>query len=225
MPPVTDDAYARFANGFTWEAWFNLRVIPAGSLFGAALPILSGTESAGPDIGCVHITLGFGSDRTAMSDLSFVHDRSACGGFATSASIASHTVQGLQTGTWHHIAGSADASGLTLTLYLDGAQIASGKYDPGSSFAAPANASFEIGRQEKAYFYGTIDEVRVYDTALSAAQILAHWNNGVEQRGSSSEFGIVAGWHFDESSGTAIDYTVTGHDGTLQGGAQRVPRQ
>jgi len=59
------------------------------------------------------------------------------------------------------------------------------------------------------YFGGTIDEVRIYNRALSAEEVRYHYNHGEP----------VASWNFDEGSGTvAYDGTANNNDGTLGGG-------
>ena len=68
---------------------------------------------------------------------------------------------------------------------------------------------------------GAIAEVGVWKTALSSAQVSQLYRSG---RGSCNHYpdaaNMVAGYHFDEGSGTtAHDFTGNGHDGTLFGAA------
>ena len=68
---------------------------------------------------------------------------------------------------WHHVSGTYD--GKTMKLYVDGVLVASKDI---SFKIQNNNAQFEIGRRDGVRFYkGMIDEVKVYDTALSADKI------------------------------------------------------
>jgi len=75
-----------------------------------------------------------------------------------------------------------------------------------------------IGKYDGYFFNGTIDEVRIYNRTLSAAEVSGHYNNGIGQYG-RPETGLVAGWHFDEggSTATAGDYSGNNNNGTVYG--------
>lgn len=73
---------------------------------------------------------------------------------------------------WHHVAGTFN--GNTAYLYVDGEQGASIAYN--GAITAAAGYPVLIGywrSQNTVYFNGQIDDVRIYDRALSAAEILA----------------------------------------------------
>jgi glucose/arabinose dehydrogenase len=79
--------------------------------------------------------------------------------------------------TWYHVAGVFDAQARTLDLYVNGAlddgvllgTVPSAQVDPGLSAT--------IGRRVGGYcFGGVIDEVRIYNRALSQAEIQADMN-------------------------------------------------
>ncbi len=75
-------------------------------------------------------------------------------------------------GSWHHVVGvfDADTSPKTLTLYVDGAPASTST----SAFASSgAGGDFIIGHYNSNYFSGRIDDVRVFDRALSAAEVYA----------------------------------------------------
>jgi PKD repeat protein len=79
-----------------------------------------------------------------------------------------------------------------------------------------------IGKYDGYFFNGTIDEVRIYNRSLSLAEVSTHYDGGIGQYG-RPENGLVAGWHFDESSGTvAHDYSGNKNDGTICGTASWV---
>ena len=63
------------------------------------------------------------------------------------------------------------------------------------------------------WYKGLIDEVRVYDRALSQGEIGQLYDEGL-----SLDAGLIAHWDFDENSGTVLhDRTVFGNDGTIEG--------
>ena len=74
----------------------------------------------------------------------------------------------LALNTWTHIAGTYD--GATLRFYVNGVQISSRAQ---TGLMAASSNPLQIGGDSifGQYFQGTIDEVRVYNQALSAAQI------------------------------------------------------
>jgi len=88
----------------------------------------------------------------------------------------------LTTGSWYHVAGVYDASAHTLKLYLNGADNSgtlSGGPVTGSIKNSTANAL--IGARSGGStegFNGTLDEVRIYNRALTAAEISALYNSG-----------------------------------------------
>lgn len=79
---------------------------------------------------------------------------------------------------WTHVVATYD--GTNCRLYVNGV-LAAGP----SAAAAPGGAAntFEVGRYGGGHnFDGTLDEVAVYPTDLSAARVLAHYNAGRDQR-------------------------------------------
>jgi hypothetical protein len=99
---------------------------------------------------------------------------------------------GLNDGDWHHIV--ATVSGSTLIWYIDGAQSGSsdtGTAQPGSYSGPRAIGARSSGSTE--LLVGTIDEVAVYDTALSAARIAAHYEAGTTAGGGGPVEVNVAG--------------------------------
>jgi hypothetical protein len=75
-------------------------------------------------------------------------------------------------GTWHHIALTYDGS--TLSLYLDSTLVDS---LPATGNICTSSAPFQLGSfsQGASYMDGFLDEVRVYNRALPANEILAHF--------------------------------------------------
>jgi hypothetical protein len=78
----------------------------------------------------------------------------------------------LQEG-WHHIAASIDSSTMTMSLYQDGKLVAAGETTLLPSDLGVTDRSW-IGRSQwsaDAYYRGSIDEFRIYNRALSVAEV------------------------------------------------------
>ena len=75
---------------------------------------------------------------------------------------------------WHHWACTYDAASNSRKIYRDGVQVASSTTP--SDFLG--SGLLEIGNKHGTgeFFHGTIDEVAIYPTTLSASRVLAHYN-------------------------------------------------
>ncbi|HEY1789043.1 MAG TPA: LamG-like jellyroll fold domain-containing protein, partial [Verrucomicrobiae bacterium] len=102
---------------------------------------------------------------------------------AGTVSAASSTTVVANDGLWHHVVGVCDEAGGHVYLYLDGSQIASGTITAGSGILA-SSMPLSIGARESAnnnpinydyQFYGLIDDVSIYNKALSAGQVQADY--------------------------------------------------
>lgn len=115
---------------------------------------------------------------------------------------------------WQHVAFTWDDRSKTIILYLNGNPSSSPK-----QFTGPLempSQSLAIGKNERrGYgFHGEIDEVRIWNRALSEAEINANLHYRLE----GNEPGLEAYWRFDEDTGNTVrDLTGNGHDGTLSG--------
>lgn len=117
-------------------------------------------------------------------------------------------------GVWTHIV-AVFKGGTSLEIFYDGVSKKS-EPTPIASIGTGAEPLY-IGKYNGYEFDGTIDEVRVYDRALSSTEISAHYNSGVGQYG-RPEAGLVGGWHFDDVVGTTTnDYSENGNAGTVFG--------
>ncbi len=106
--------------------------------------------------------------------------------------------------TWTHVAGVADGS--QVHLYLDGILMSSTAYD--GTITKNSSREMYIGRYRNDSFGqydGLIDEVRIWNTARTGAEIQANMFESL----TGSETGLVAYYTFDESSGTTLDDNST----------------
>lgn len=129
----------------------------------------------------------------------------------------------INVNTWYHVAVSYDAASTTLTLYKNGVQVAQN-----TAVGAISSNSKQtyIGAyidllSAKNAFKGNIDEVRIWNTVRTQAQIQANMN--VELAGNES--GLVNYYNFNQgiAGGTntllssLIDKTSSANNGTLNG--------
>src|SRR6266542_1810104 len=128
---------------------------------------------------------------------------------------------------WHHVAVTKGAS--SVKFYVDGVSEAAPPYDAGFYFTSSAQigASLWDGQQPTASFLGSIDEVSVYNRALSDSEVGSIFNassagkcSPVSQpRCVQSPSGLVSWWKGD---GNLTD-TVGTANGTLEGNAAFSP--
>jgi len=108
---------------------------------------------------------------------------------------------GLIVNKWYHITGTYD--GTYIRIFLDGVLIAEKEW----SFTLDYNSrKINIGFEPVniRHFNGIIDEVRLYNRAISEVEIAYSYSNKIPLNNS----GLVAWWRMDEGAGTHI-YTHT----------------
>ena len=129
--------------------------------------------------------------------------------------VVAYSLTTTTANAWHHAAATLDATTNTLTLYLDGVQVAQTVL---FELSAGTTVPLSLGRGGSAgyYFSGKLDDVRIWNVVRTGAQIGATF---------MAEFtappaGLIANWTFDEATGTtAADSTAAPDDATLNGGA------
>ena len=88
----------------------------------------------------------------------------------------------LDDGSWHHLVVIRDESTNSNYLYVDGVLEASGTYDYLADFSGntPLNIGYMAYNYTPDYFYdGKLDEIAIFDRALSAAEVAEHYNAGL----------------------------------------------
>ena len=125
--------------------------------------------------------------------------------------------------TWTHLATTWDGS--TLRLYVNGVQTGSTAV---AGTLGTSTGPLRIGGNGiwKEFFKGLIDDVRVYDHALSATAITSDMQHPVTAATSQSQTTVsadlVAAYNFDEPSGETVrDASGLGNDGVASGGPAR----
>jgi hypothetical protein len=122
-------------------------------------------------------------------------------------------------GTWYHVAYTYDSATGAQRLYLNGAQVLANTstanilgYDD-----HPVLIGADRDSGQLAYLWsGTLDEIQIWNTARSQADIQATMNKPL----TGTETGLVGYWRFDEGSGTtASDSSGHQNSGTLGAGS------
>ena len=95
-------------------------------------------------------------------------------GGSTASTAASVT---LNTNHWNHVVGVFNQG--TLSLYVDGAAVATGSVSAGQTYFPNTNWPLVFGSGlDRGWFEGDLDEAAIYTYALTAAQVQAHYQAG-----------------------------------------------
>jgi hypothetical protein len=115
-------------------------------------------------------------------------------------------------GSWHHILGVKNGS--TLELYIDGVlhNTADGS---GLGSINPIDdlyiGAMSNGGAPLNFFDGCIDDVRIYNRALMAGEVMANYHGDI------TATGLVSWWKFDERVGTVAHDYYRFNNGTIVG--------
>lgn len=143
---------------FTFEAW--IKTTATGTR-----PIVSGRSNAS-----ANANLDFGVNSGKL----YVQPR----GDNNAGLITLQSPGNVNDGNTHHVVATRTTAKLW-TLYIDGASVAT-QSDGLTSGCTSLDLAY-IGKEARNILFmdGTIDEVAVYQSALSSARVLAHYNAGI----------------------------------------------
>ncbi|TAE92030.1 MAG: LamG domain-containing protein [Runella slithyformis] len=114
-------------------------------------------------------------------------------------------------GAWHHIAAVRNNTTNTLQIYIDGV-LNNSTTAVATGAVGVAPLTFGASANSGGFFNGQLDEVRVFNTVRTAAQIAT-------DMAAQAANGAVAYWNLDQSTGTtANDLSGNANNGTLQNG-------
>jgi hypothetical protein len=125
-------------------------------------------------------------------------------------------VRQLEENVWNHVAVTYDVATLTWSLYLNGVldvtkvEIASGSPQDLSIQHSSIGSALNSTGVAAGFFKGSIDDVRIWNYARSAAQIAA---NATQQI--TSETGLIGAYNLNEGAGTTA--TNTGSAASVNG--------
>ncbi len=128
--------------------------------------------------------------------------------------IATSPASYFATSTWNHVVGTYDGS--VGRVYVNG--VLGGTTSGGITIGANPNSMRIGGATQGGWnnFVGTIDDVRVYNLALSAAEVAALYRAGETVRKTANNSGLAGYWSFDEGTSTiAGDMSGNGGNGSL----------
>ncbi len=114
-------------------------------------------------------------------------------------------------GTWYHCTFTYD--GTTAGVYVNGSLADSQEYS--GMVMSNVSQGLDIGADDGSYYTkASIDEVRIWDTALTAEQIRAWMYREIDLTHPAIG-NLISYYSFNEGSGTTAADTVNGNDGTL----------
>ena len=117
--------------------------------------------------------------------------------------------------SWTHLAVTYD--GGMLRLFVNGAQVSS-RATSGSILSTADPLWIGGNHPYGEFFHGVIDEVSVYDLALSASELRAEMSTPIRSAGRAPATGLVAAYGFDRDSGRlAADASGNGNAGRIIG--------
>ena len=124
------------------------------------------------------------------------------------------SLQALQSGEWVHLTGTFDSGTRKLCLYINGGeQYAEADLSAlESALMDVSDAPLMIGRYSNYYFSGLVDDVRVYDRAMTAEEVSAVYYEYKRE--------VLLHMTFDaDNSGVIADLSGKGNNGQLAGDA------
>ncbi len=206
---------------FTVETWFKRTGTGVSNSTGtggvaALLPLVThGAPEAENSNVDANWILGISTSGTGTTNVLAADFEEGAGGASPGLNHPVYGTTVITNGVWHHAAATYD--GTTWKLYLDGnleTTLAVGQPPRSDSIqqvglGAMINSSgTPLGR-----FQGVLDESRVWDHALTGAQILA-----AKDQELTSGTGLVARWGMNEGTGTTVgDSIATAANGTVTG--------
>ncbi|MFA7171216.1 MAG: LamG domain-containing protein [Candidatus Paceibacterota bacterium] len=128
------------------------------------------------------------------------------------------SVPSLGTTEWHHAV--VTYSNPNAFLYLDGKKYTASPIDSSVTRAYAGINIGQIGGLDMEYFQGSIDNVRIYNYARTADEVLTDYNDGkaahLGKNNQDLNDGLVGYWNMEEGSGqTVYDVSGNNNNGTL----------
>jgi hypothetical protein len=116
-------------------------------------------------------------------------------------------------GMWTHLALVVDINGNT-SLFIDGVDVSQNAYNGDLTAISTPSGSMHIGEdvhRSVQNLDGGVDDVRIFGRALSTEEIEAYYQE-------TTVLHPTAHWKLDDISGTIVDSSGNGHNGTASGG-------
>ena len=171
----TNNVTTPFGGSFSTECWIKHNLTGFQRAFGGAPNSLAVFPS------CLFLNYDAGANAVHNGFVAFYDDVS---GADADALTCSGSIL-VNDNKWHHIVLVRDTSLTKLFIYIDGTQDASRTE---INAANTDSGAFSVGTDRwpgasSGNYSGYIDEIALYNTALSAARIKAHYNEGALRGG------------------------------------------
>lgn len=158
-------------NGFTWALWFKGDAIPKTKTTKLSQILISAMDSKNGE----DVIFGFGDDQTEENVLSFRTDGNGGVGGLMPKTPKYAPSGGFKDSVWYHAVGVCDYKNKRTYLYVGGIAVDSVKL--GNSFEMlkrDLRLMIGVGNYDKTFqgfFAGMLDEIRIFDRALSADEV------------------------------------------------------
>lgn len=134
--------------------------------------------------------------------------------------VETSSVTNVNNGNWHHIALTYSGSGLAsgMKLYMDGQQLALTALNDALTNDPLNSGDLAIAARTGGgvNFVGNMDEVSIWDSALTAIEVDEIYNAGFANDLSQHSNGsIIAWWSFDDISHPTVPDSVSNLDGSM----------
>ena len=137
---------------------------------------------------------------------------------AAGTGVGSYFEDVIQIGKWIHIVGKIDSQ--YTYIYKNGVLR---DHDDYTATITPTNTTTPLrfgsteatNNSDQSYFKGAMRDIRIWNRALSDAEILSLYG------GTDITSGLIGKWSLDESSGSTATDSVNGNNGVLHGGVTR----
>jgi hypothetical protein len=180
---VADTASLDLTSGMTLEAWVKPSVLPLSW----------------------HAVLAKDVDRYYLMAGTNNQNRPGVGGTFTTQAVVAPTT--LPVATWTHLAATYDRA--TIRLYINGVQVATGAQ---TAPVSTSNAVLTIGADFYGeFFQGVLDEIRIYNRALSVSEIQTDMNTPAQ--GGVVQFSVGRGF---PSGAVVLSWVDSGLAGTYR---------
>src|SRR3989344_3616023 len=194
---------------FTYAFWFNSNVAMGGTPFSEATTGINGCSTTnGVFSGLAASSIEIAAGTNGVS----VHEHDA----AHAPTVASYqaTLNG-----WHHVV-VVSISTTDMRLYVDGVQRDTALNTAKTRVLNATGLAFVSACDPDRFFNGLLDEMRIYNRALSAAEVQALYKSGAQKfTAPPTNLGLVGYWSMNEGAGTvAGDGSGNGNRGILTNG-------
>ena len=190
------------ATTFTVEAWINVSAYSTAGAHGNSIVVQESSGLGSPFL----LRCGVNAGVNTLQFLAVVG--------ATTYTAAGSVATLIPVNTWHHVAGVVNGS--TVAVYVDGVLLNSvaavGSFTPTNTGVA-IRIGNDFGYTDRP-FLGKIDEVRIWNTAVSVPTLLSWYNQPIQ--GCHPNYANLLGYYkMDDASNASVLKATLGADGTV----------